>query len=135
MVALNFRGFLGSWFLLDQVFISLTAARAPLFVGRVIFSALRTNHFSSPQHLPIFASTKYLRSLYSACLPSFHPDTGRWYPITRVQTSQRVRFSSGNSSLVISILPCTSDKPVPCLLRSPCSCSLDHDTTPIFRLT
>ena len=61
----------------------------------------------------IFDSTKYLRSLYSACLPSFHPDTGRWYPITRVQTSQRVLFSSGNSFVILLFSLLFSFMPVP----------------------
>ena len=50
-------------------------------------------------------SRKYFRSLNSDCFPAFQPETGLWYPITRVQTSHGVRFSRGNSSLVISLLP------------------------------
>ena len=49
-------------------------------------------HHDGSFHL---GSANGLRSANSACLPGLKLSTGRWYPITRVQTSPRWRFSCG----------------------------------------
>lgn len=41
-----------------------------------------------------FFSSKYLRSETSPCFPMLNESIGRWYPITRVQTSHFVRSLS-----------------------------------------